>query len=100
MNTIIHALLWCAVQVTVLAIAALAIGTVVVRRRPAAGALVAAAALLAVSGLTATARSPVPAWPISWDRLAWRQATRIADTTADHATPPATMKLPTTDTGF
>jgi hypothetical protein len=55
MNSLAQVLLWCPVQVTVLALAALGIGTIAGRRRPAAGALVAVAALLAVVGLTATA---------------------------------------------
>ena len=71
MNSLAQFLLWCPVQVTVLALAALVIGAIVGRRRPAAGASVAAAALLAVVGLTATALSPWPAWTISWDRLPW-----------------------------
>ena len=75
MNVSGQALLWCPVQVTVLALAALGIEAIIGRRRPAAGALVAALALIAVVGLTATAFSPWPSWPMTWDRLPWRHAT-------------------------
>jgi beta-lactamase regulating signal transducer with metallopeptidase domain len=80
MNSLTQILLWCPVQVTVLALAALAVGSIAGRRRPAAGALVAAAALLAVVGLTATALSPWPTWTISWDRLPWTRTTVVSET--------------------
>ncbi|HEV8066567.1 MAG TPA: M56 family metallopeptidase [Planctomycetaceae bacterium] len=69
MSALTRALLWSPVQVTVLALAAIAIGAIVGRRRPSAGALVAAATLVAMVGLTAAALSPWPAWDISWEWL-------------------------------
>lgn len=80
-----HLLLWCPVQVTVLAVAALALDAVIGRRRPAAGALVAAAALVAVVGLSAAALSPWPSWPVTWDRLPWRSLSAASDSPADGA---------------
>jgi beta-lactamase regulating signal transducer with metallopeptidase domain len=87
MNISGHVLLWCPVQVTVLAIAALGIDAVIGRRRPAARALVAASALIAVVGLTATAMCPWPAWAIAWDGLPWRHMTESSQTIADRQEP-------------
>ncbi|HXY34981.1 MAG TPA: M56 family metallopeptidase [Planctomycetaceae bacterium] len=84
MSSLTQILLWCPVQVTVLALVALAVGMIAGRRRPAAGALIAAAALISFVGLTALAFSPWPDWSISWDRLAWRQAV-VADDTSPEA---------------
>jgi beta-lactamase regulating signal transducer with metallopeptidase domain len=94
MNSLAQVLLWCPVQVTVLALAALFIGTIAGRRRPAAGALVAAASLLAVVGLTATALAPWPAWAISWDRLPWTHATAASEAKAEGPASPGAIKLP------
>jgi beta-lactamase regulating signal transducer with metallopeptidase domain len=74
MNSLTEILLWCPIQVTVLAIAALTVGTLAGRRRPAAGAVVAAVSLFAVVGVTATVLSPWPDWAISWERFAWHKA--------------------------
>ncbi len=71
MSSVTQILLWCPVQVSVLACAALGVGSLLGRRRPAAGASVAVAALLAVAGLTVTAFSPWPAWHLGWEKLAW-----------------------------
>jgi hypothetical protein len=69
-----EALWWCPVQITLLAVGALGIDAIIGRRRPAAGALVAAATLAAVVGLTASALAPWPAWAVRWDPLSWRHA--------------------------
>ncbi|HEV3303936.1 MAG TPA: M56 family metallopeptidase, partial [Planctomycetaceae bacterium] len=95
MNSLTQILFWCPVQVTVLALAALAIGAIAGRRRPAAGALVAAAALLAVVGLTATALAPWPAWTISWDRLPWTHAIAANEAKTEGLTSPAATNFPT-----
>jgi beta-lactamase regulating signal transducer with metallopeptidase domain len=95
MNSFAQVLLWCPVQITVLALAALAIGTIAGRRRPAAGALVAAAALLAVVGLTATALSPWPTWAVSWDRLPWTHATAASELKTAGPAPRAAINLST-----
>ncbi len=79
MNSLTQVLLWCPVQVTVLALAALAICTIVGRRRPAAGALVAAVALVSVACLTLTAFVPWPAWAISWENAPWGHAITAND---------------------
>ena len=71
MSSVTQILLWCPVQVSVLACAALGVGSLLGRRRPAAGATVAVAALLAVAGLTATAFCPWPAWHLGWEKLPW-----------------------------
>jgi beta-lactamase regulating signal transducer with metallopeptidase domain len=83
MNSLTQILLWCPIQVTLLAIAALAVGGLAGRRRPAAGAVVAAAALLAVVGVTAMALSPWPDWAISWERLPWHNATAAVEVPAN-----------------
>jgi len=93
MNSLTQIVLWCPVQVTVLAIAALGIGTVVGRRRPAAGAVVAAAALVAVVGVTATAFSPWPDWTIAWDRLPWGKTVATAATKPNAPTRPPAIPL-------
>jgi beta-lactamase regulating signal transducer with metallopeptidase domain len=69
MNSLVQVLLWCPIQVTVLAAAALGLDAMIGRRRPAARALVATAALVAVVGLSATALCPMPAWGINWESL-------------------------------
>jgi beta-lactamase regulating signal transducer with metallopeptidase domain len=97
MNAIIQTLLWCPVQVTVLALAALAIGTLAGRRRPAVGAWVAVAALLAVVGLTATALSPTPAWKISWDGFLWNRATATVDPNTGGPAPRTAIPLTTSE---
>ena len=74
MSSVTQILLWCPVQVSVLACAALGVGSLLGRRRPAAGASVAVAALLAVAGLTATAFCPWPAWHLGWEKLPWSRA--------------------------
>jgi beta-lactamase regulating signal transducer with metallopeptidase domain len=74
MSSVTQILLWCPVQVSVLACAALGVGSLLGRRRPAAGASVAVAALLAVAGLTATAFCPWPAWHLGWEKLPWSHA--------------------------
>ena len=94
MNSLSQILLWCPVQVTVLAFAALGIGAIAGRRRPAAGALVATAALIAVVGLTATALAPWPAWAISWDRLPWTHATEARQAKTDDTVVHAATNLP------
>lgn len=71
MSSVTQILLWCPVQVSVLACTALGVGSLLGRRRPAAGATVAVAALLAVAGLTATAFCPWPAWHLGWEKLPW-----------------------------
>jgi beta-lactamase regulating signal transducer with metallopeptidase domain len=84
---------WCPVQVTVLAILALGLDALLGRRRPAAGALVAASALIAVVGLTAGALSPWPSWPVAWDRLPWRQAAPAIDGLVDVPATEGGLKL-------
>ena len=61
MNLTAQPLLWCCLQVTLLAVAALVFNALFARRRPAAGAVIAASALFAVVGLTAMASAPGPA---------------------------------------
>ncbi|HUE17152.1 MAG TPA: M56 family metallopeptidase [Planctomycetaceae bacterium] len=99
MNVSGDALLWCPVQVTVLALAALGIEAIIGRRRPAAGALVAASALVAVVGLTATALSPWPDWGMTWNRLPWRHATASTVSFADGSVLDAATKFPTLRVG-
>lgn len=94
MNISGHALLWCSVQVTVLALAALGIEAIIGRRRPAAGALVAGLGLIAVVGLTTAALSPWPSWPMAWASLPWSRATGPSDV-AGGATSDASVRLPT-----
>jgi beta-lactamase regulating signal transducer with metallopeptidase domain len=69
MNLTTQLLLWCCLQVTLLAVLALVLNSLFARRRPAAGAVVAASALFAVVGLTAMALSPWPSWHLSWDHV-------------------------------
>jgi beta-lactamase regulating signal transducer with metallopeptidase domain len=96
MNVSSQLLWWCPLQVTVLAALALGIDALIARRRPAAGALVAATALVAVVGLTAGALSPWPSWHSTWDRLPWRQVTVASDSAPDDATtdPSLRSRLP------
>jgi beta-lactamase regulating signal transducer with metallopeptidase domain len=84
MSSLTQILLWCPVQVSVLACAALGVGSLLGRRRPAAGASVTVAALLAVAGLTATAFCPWPAWHLGWEKLPWSHA---ADSHGQQAQP-------------
>ena len=84
MSSVTQILLWCPVQVSVLACAVLGVGSLLGRRRPAAGATVAVAALLAVAGLTATAFCPWPAWHLGWENLQWSHP---ADTRNQQAEP-------------
>jgi beta-lactamase regulating signal transducer with metallopeptidase domain/uncharacterized protein (UPF0248 family) len=93
MNSLTQILFWCPVQVTVLVLAALAIGSIAGRRRPAAGALVAAAALLAVVGVTATAFSPWPAWVIAWDGYLGLHAIAESEIKADGPAPHAALNV-------
>jgi beta-lactamase regulating signal transducer with metallopeptidase domain len=95
MNSWTQILLWCPVQVTALALAAIVIGAIVGNRRPAAGALVASAALLAIVGLTATALAPWPAWAISWDRLPWTHSTVASETITEDPAPHPAINLST-----
>jgi beta-lactamase regulating signal transducer with metallopeptidase domain len=83
--------LWSPVQVTVLAAAALGIDAMIGRRRPAARALVAISALVAVVGLSATALCPFPAWGINWDSV-FGHPRQTSDPTAAGA-PDATSAL-------
>jgi beta-lactamase regulating signal transducer with metallopeptidase domain len=64
MNDFANVLFWCALQVSLLAAAALAITFAAARRGPAAGALAAFSGLLAVIGLSLAAFSPWPNWII------------------------------------
>jgi beta-lactamase regulating signal transducer with metallopeptidase domain len=64
---------WCPLQITVLTLLALGIDAVIGLRRPAAGALVVASALIAVVGLTAAAFSPWPSWVPAVERFTPRQ---------------------------
>jgi beta-lactamase regulating signal transducer with metallopeptidase domain len=93
MNISGHALLWCCVQVTVLALAAIGIEAIIGRRRPAAGALVAALGLIAVVGLTTAALSPWPSWPMAWASLPRSRATGPSDV-AGGAISDASVRLP------
>jgi beta-lactamase regulating signal transducer with metallopeptidase domain len=93
MSALTQALLWSPVQVTVLALAAMAIGAIVGRRRPAAGALVAAAALVAMVGLTAAALSPWPAWDISWGWLPGGHPIAVGGVQADRLAPTTDFNL-------
>ncbi len=90
MSPLTQVLLWCPIQVTVLAFAALGVGSLFGRRRPAAGATVAVAALLAVAGLTVTAFAPWPAWGLNWERLPWSHA---AASSIQQAKPPGPETL-------
>ena len=90
MSPLTQVLLWCPIQVTVLAFAALGVGSLFGRRRPAAGATVAVAALLAVAGLTVTAFAPWPAWGLNWERLPWSHA---AAASSQQAKPPGPETL-------
>jgi beta-lactamase regulating signal transducer with metallopeptidase domain len=94
MNALSQALLWSPVQVTALAVVAITIGALAGRRRPAAGALVAAVALVSIVGLTAVAFAPWPRWEISWDRLPWSPASTAADTNAAGQAAEAAIELP------
>jgi len=94
MSALTRALFWSPVQVTVLALAAIAIGAIVGRRRPAAGALVAAAALVAMVGLTAAALSPWPAWDISFDWLPRNHPIATSDAKPERPATAATANLP------
>src|SRR5580693_4923038 len=94
MSALTRALLWSPVQVTVLALAAIVIGAIVGRRRPSAGALVAAAALVAMVGLTAAALSPWPAWDISWEWLPRHHPIATSDGKPEQPAIAATAKLP------
>ena len=59
MSAIAQPLLWCCLQVTVLALAALVFNGLFARRRPAAGAVVAARALFAVVGFDGDGAQPL-----------------------------------------
>ena len=85
MSSVMQILLWSPVQVSILACAVLGVGSLLGRRRPAAGASVAAAALLAVAGLTATAFSPWPAWHLGWENLPWSHLANSHDQQAKPA---------------
>jgi beta-lactamase regulating signal transducer with metallopeptidase domain len=82
MNVLTEALLWCSVQVTVLAVAALCIDVIVGGRRPAARSVIVTSALVAVVGLSATALCPLPSWRINWDVVFGHRPTNAAGTTS------------------
>ena len=92
MNSLAQVLLWCPVQVTVLATAALAMDAMIGRRRPAARAVVAISALVAVVVLSATTLCPLPAWGINWDSHFGRLR-QTSDLTAAASAPNAISKL-------
>ena len=79
MNLASDLIWWCPLQITVLTLLALGVDAVVGRRRPAAGALVVASALIAVVGLTAVAFSPWPSWVPTVERLTPRRIARAVD---------------------
>jgi beta-lactamase regulating signal transducer with metallopeptidase domain len=64
---------WCPLQITVLTLLALGLDAIIGRRRPAAGALVVASALIAVVGLTAAVFSPWPSWVPTVERFTPRR---------------------------
>ncbi|MHC4178482.1 MAG: M56 family metallopeptidase, partial [Planctomycetota bacterium] len=94
MNEVGIALVWCAVQVTLIGLLAAAIYTVARRIGPAAGSLVVITSLLVIVALSALALSPWPHWPValsaaSPDRQsaqAQREATPAATDGSDNAT--------------
>ncbi len=89
MNGSTQILCWCAVQVTVFAAAALLVGSLVARRRPAVAASLSLDAFIIVVGLTLSAACPWPRWDIV-DRLS---ATRgDSDATARAETGVASAK--------
>ena len=93
MNHSLSSLLWCPVQVTALAVAALMLDAVVGRRRPAARALIAVSTLVAVVGLSATALFPWPAWEIDWHALVTHRTAAVAEQAADSPAPGAVSEL-------
>ncbi|HEV8066568.1 MAG TPA: M56 family metallopeptidase [Planctomycetaceae bacterium] len=95
MNVVLQALSWCSVQVTVLATVALGMDAMVGRRRPAARAIVAISALVAVVGLSATALCPLPAWGINWDSVI--ESLHPSQATAEVSAPNETSRLTRVD---
>ena len=83
MNHSGQVLLWCVLQITVLSIVAMAIGAIIGRRRPSAGALVAGAGFVAVIGLSLAAFSPWPTWKISRDSFGWHDASSSKEVNID-----------------
>ena len=65
MNEIGTALVWCAVQITLIGLVAAGFYVVARRIGPAAGSLVAITSLLVIVGLSALAFSPWPHWPVA-----------------------------------
>jgi beta-lactamase regulating signal transducer with metallopeptidase domain len=92
MSLTIQLLLWCCLQVTLLAVAALVFNSLFARRRPAAGAVIAASALFAVVGLTAMALSPWPSWHLSWDHVFLRHAAKTEDAVVGTTEPYPVLK--------
>jgi beta-lactamase regulating signal transducer with metallopeptidase domain len=92
MSLTIQLLLWCCLQVTLLAVAALVFNSLFARRRPAAGAVIAASTLFAVVGLTAMALSPWPSWHLSWDHVFLRHAAKAEDAAVGTTEPYPVLK--------
>jgi beta-lactamase regulating signal transducer with metallopeptidase domain len=92
MNLTTQLLLWCCLQVTLLAVAALVFNSLFAHRRPAAGAVIAASALFAVVGLTAMALSPWPSWHLSWDHVFLRHAAKAEDAAVGTTEPYPVLK--------
>ena len=91
MNAILTAMLWCAIQVTVLACSAMLVYLVARRLHPRAGAAAAGGALAMVLLLTALVVSPWPRWNFS---TAGDEAIAAAATTAPTTIPNAAAKAP------
>ena len=88
MNLTIQLFLWCCLQVTLLAVAALVFNSLFARRRPAAGAVIAASALFAVVGLTRNRVSaPGPAAHLNWEQVSWRSPAQAEDDAVDSTEP-------------
>ena len=79
MNVASDLIWWCPLQITVLTLLALGLDAVIGRRRPAAGALVVASALIAVVGLTAAVFSPWPNWVPTVERFTSRRIASAVD---------------------
>ena len=93
MNDLGTLLAWSALQATLLAVSAASVYPLAARRKPAAGAAVAAAALVGSVVLTLLAFCPLPSW---WD---WRPPTPIPPEAArvDPPTTPEPSPSPTAE---